>query len=110
MAKFLAIYYSAPEAAAKMENATPEEKTAGMEVWMKWKAEHEETVVDFGAPVMPAMTTKDGNAWGNSDKQVSGYGIFQAESKEALQTAFKNHPHIGYHPTASIEVHEMIEM
>ena len=50
MNKFLVIYNAPASAMAKMSTATPEEKMAGMKVWMDWKQEMGDAVqnLNFG--------------------------------------------------------------
>lgn len=88
MKKFLAIYQSTPEEMAQMANATPEQSAAVMDAWMKWKAAHENNVVDFGAPVMPGALLN-----GAQHSGTSGYSVLQAESMDALKAAMADHPH-----------------
>ncbi len=88
MKKFLAIYQSTPESVAAMANATPEQSAAVMQEWMKWKAAHEENIIDFGAPLMPADVVG-----GATPSAASGYSVLQAESLEALKEACVDHPH-----------------
>ncbi len=110
MKKFLVIYHAPAEAMAQMSTATDEEKAKGMEAWMAWKAKSGDAVVDFGNPLMSGNATAEGNSWTQSDKGVSGYSIIQGESSEQVQGLFTDHPHLSWHPQASIEVHEVIPM
>lgn len=110
MKKYLAIYYSPAEAMEKMATATPEEKMAGMAPWMAWKEKAGNAIVDFGAPLMGGQGTADGNNWSNSNKEVSGYGIVEAESMDAAKELFKDHPHLPWHPDTKIGIYEMVNM
>lgn len=89
MKKFLAIYHDTPEAMAQMAQATEAQKAEVMNLWMNWKANHEQNVVDFGAPLMPGILLGGAKASGT----VSGYSVLQAESLEVLKDACKDHPH-----------------
>ncbi len=110
MKKFIAIYHAAPEAMAQMSEATPEQKAEGMKYWLAWKEQVGSAMVDFGAPLMGGVAISPSGDKTGSSKQVSGDSIVQAESAEAAQALFDGHPHLQWHPTASIEVHECIDM
>ena len=110
MKKFIAIYHAAPEAMAQMSEATPEQKAEGMKYWMAWKDQVGDALVDFGAPLMGGMNISPSGDKVASTRQVSGYSIVQAADAAAAQGLFSAHPHLHWHPTASIEVHECIEM
>lgn len=110
MKKYLVVYYAPPEAMAKMATATDEEKAAGMKAWEEWLGAQGDGVVDFGAPIMMGQGTGDGENWSNSNKNVSGYGLVQAGSMDDAKAMFENHPHIGWHPEATIGVYECMDM
>jgi hypothetical protein len=65
--------------------------------------------VDGGAPVMPPVGSKDGKAWGNSDKEVTGYSIVAAKDLAAAKEMFVGHPIFGYGP-ATVELSEIAAM
>ena len=110
MKKFIVIYNAPAEAMAKMSTATPAEKEAGMKMWMDWKAKVGNTIVDFGAPLMPGQVTNAGGNWSNAGTEVSGYSILQGESQGAVQALLHDHPHLQWHPNATIAIHEVIPM
>ena len=110
MNKFLITYYTAPEAMAQMATATEEQKAAGMQLWMDWKASVGDAVLDFGAPLMPGTAVDTSGGTSASGKDLTGYSILQAESMEAVQKMLASHPHHHWHDSATIEVHEMIAM
>lgn len=109
MKKFLALYYSPAQDNADMMNITEEQRDAIMAAWMAWKNKVGNTVVDFGAPTMPASKSADGNSWSAGSNEMGGYSILQAESQEALQALCVDHPHLQT-PGATIELHECMEM
>lgn len=71
MKKFLVLYRSDEDAAARMAASTPEEQQAGMQLWTEWFGRAGSAIVDGGAPLTGGNGT------------VSGYSILQAESSEA---------------------------
>jgi hypothetical protein len=109
MAKFMILYNSSSKASDLMANATPEEMKASMDEWMKWREEASKTFkVDFGLPlqVVGHVTASDTS---DSDSQVGGYSIIEADSKDALMELLKTHPHLS-RPDSSIDVLEMLAM
>ena len=110
MKKFIAIYHAAPEAMAQMTEATPEQLAEGMKYWMAWKDQVGDGIVDFGSPIMGGISMSPSGEISPSQKQVAGYSIVQAENAEAARAFFNGHPHLNWHPTATIEVHECADM
>jgi len=49
--KFLVLYRSDEDGAARMAAATPEEQQAGMQQWMEWFGRAGSAIVDAGAPL-----------------------------------------------------------
>lgn len=108
MAKFLVVYKSKTSAREQMANATPEQAKAGMQAWMAWAQQAGPALLDMGAPVGKAATLAGGKtAASNSD--VGGFSVMQAESREALMTLLKEHPHFHL-PDGAIEVHEYLPL
>ena len=111
MTKFMVLYNNPLSASDVMANATPEEMKTSMEEWIKWKdaAVAGKTVkIEFGMPlqivsrILPKGTEE-------SDTQVSGYSIIEADSKDIIEELLKTHPHLK-HDGASIDVLEMLSM
>jgi len=110
MKKFLAIYHVPAGNTASMDNATPEQQANVMKAWMDWKAQHEKHIVDFGAPLLPSQIVSANSQVQGGDAATGGYSILQAESAEALKAAFKDHPHLGWTPNATIHISEFAPM
>ena len=94
MKKFLVLYRSDEDAAARMAAATPEEQQAGIQLWMEWFGRAGSSIVDGGAP----LTGGDGS--------VRGYSILQADSRDALAGVLEGHPHT--HAGGTIETYEFL--
>ncbi|MBP9161008.1 MAG: hypothetical protein LKM36_14760 [Flavobacteriales bacterium] len=109
MKKFVALYYTPKAAQQAMPEMTPQQKEAMMAPWGAWKQKYGDRVVDMGAPVMPPVGSKDGKAWGNSDKEVTGYSIVAAKDLTAAKEMFVGHPIFGYGPT-TVELSEIVAM
>jgi hypothetical protein len=109
--KFLAIYIGSQESAAfKQWNAMGEEKRKerqreGMDAWMRWGSDHEQSIVEGGGPL---GKTKRAGADGVSDTKnlMTGYVIVEAESHAAAAQMFANHPHFSIFPGESVEIME----
>ena len=103
MKKFLVLYRASQSGFEQMMKSTPEQQKAGMDGWMKWANDAKASIVDMGGPLGKAVKlTKDGEV-SASPNDLGGFGIMQAESKEALAASLKDHPHFMT-PDAWIEV------
>jgi hypothetical protein len=109
MAKYMVLYSSTASASELMANASPEEMKASMAEWMQWReAASQKAKIDFGLP-LEAVGRITGDGVSDSDSQVSGYSIVEAESKDIVTDLLKNHPHLQ-RAGASIDVLEMLSM
>ena len=100
MKKFLVLYTAPASAMEQMKSASPEQAKAGMDLWMKWKAANDKSILDMGAPL------------GNSTKQgssVVGYSIVQGNSMVDVRKMMEKHPHL-HTKGGAIEVLEMLQM
>lgn len=110
MKKFIAIYHAAPEAMAQMTEATPEQQAEGMKYWMTWKDQIGESLVDMGSPLFGGVSLAPSGVKTDSTGNISGFSIVKAENAAAAQALFHKHPHLQWHPSASIEVYQFAEM
>lgn|SRR5690242_8676050 len=105
MNKYMLLYRSPISSEEQMANADPEQNKKVMEIWMAWFGKCGDAVVDGGSPMGQAMNvSKTGN--GNSDSQVRGYSIMQAENMETVEGLVADHPHLMI-PGASVDILEM---
>jgi hypothetical protein len=107
MKKFLVLYLSSASSVEQMRNANPEQSRAGMDAWMAWAGRAGSGIVDVGSPVSPTAKITGPGQVAKANSEVAGYSILQAESKDALMTLLKNHPHFMA-PGAAIEVFEYL--
>jgi hypothetical protein len=109
MSRFL-ILFNAPESMVEfMPRSTPEERQAGLDAWKQWKEEAEKTVkFEFGA-VVTAVSQIEGSEVKDSQNQASNYAFAEAENKEIVTSALKNHPHLKRNG-ATIDVLEFLSM
>ena len=110
MKKFMVIYHASAEAMAQMATSTPEQREEGMKYWLAWQSKLGDALVDMGSPLMGGVQLKSKDESIPSQKEVSGYSILQAETAELAYQFLENHPHYSWHPSAKVEVHEVIEM
>ncbi len=103
MKKFLVLYRASKSGFEQMMKATPEEQKAGMAAWMKWATDAKDSIVEMGGPLGKAVKVSKGSDVTASPNDLGGYGVMQAESKEALAASLKDHPHFMT-PDAWIEV------
>lgn len=110
MKTFIILYHASREAMKQTLSPTPEQQQKGMEGWMQWAQRCGNKLVDMGSPLMNGQQlTTDGQSK-NSDKEVVGYSILQAENIEEAKALLKGHPHLGWHKECSIEVFEKIPL
>ena len=111
MKKFLVLYHAPIDAMQQTMNMPPEQQAKGMEAWMQWAQRCDDKLVDMGSPLMNGQQLGPDGSVKGSNKNVCGYSIVQAENLEEAKSLLKDHPHIsGWHPEATIEVHETIQL
>jgi hypothetical protein len=103
MARFLVLYRAPVSAREQMENVTPEQAQAGMDLWAAWADNAGDTIVDLGAPLGDAVMI--GSTEPLSD--LVGYSILEAVSLDAVRELLQDHPHF-HTPSGQVEVHEML--
>jgi hypothetical protein len=106
MSKFMILYRAPASAREQMENATPEQRRAGLEAWRAWASRVDYAIADLGSPL--AHTTHVGPGAASTDG-VAGYTILQAGSAEEVETILDGNPHLTM-PGASVEVLEIIPL
>lgn len=110
MKKFLVLYKASTEAFQQMmKTSTPAQQKAGMDAWMTWSKKAGSSIVDMGAPLGKSLQVAKGGAASPVVNDLGGYSVMQAESKEALAAAMKDHPHFMM-PESSIEIVELMPM
>jgi len=109
MKNFIVIYH-APEGSWDPSNTTPEEQAKSMEAWTQWAEKCGESLVDMGAPLMNGQKLSPDGSSKNSDKDVLGYSVLQAEDIEEVKGLLNGHPHLAWDATCSIEVHESMPL
>ncbi len=105
--RFLIIYHAPIDAMEQTVSASPEEMAEGMALWKEWAKRAGSRLVDLGAPLVNGKRIQPNGSTGSSTKDVTGYSLLEAEDWEELMDLLTGHPHIsGWHPDATIEVHE----
>ena len=110
MKKFIVIYHATNDVMQQMAAATPEEQKAGMEGWMKWAQKCGDKLVDLGAPLMGGQALSPDGKSTNSNKEVTGYSVLQANDMKEAISLLQGHPHLGMGDACSIEVHETMSI
>ena len=110
MKKFIVLYHSPADAMEQTMNATPEQMAEGMKMWTNWAQKTGDKLVEMGSPLANGQQIRMDGTVKNSDKNVSGYSIIQAESMEDAKALFKGHPHLGWNPDAYVEIHETMQI
>ena len=107
MKKFVALYLAPAAAIAQMREhvqKAPESAKAGMDAWMQWAKQHEESIVELGAPLGKTKQITAGGA-ADTKNDITGYSIVQADTHDAAARIFDGHPALRM-PGGSIEVLE----
>ena len=109
--KFLIIYHAPIDAMAQMTNSSPEEMAEGMAMWKAWAKRLGRKLSELGAPLVNGKRLHPNGSSGMSTRDVTGYSLIDADNWEDVMALLSDHPHIsGWHPEATIEVHETMLM
>jgi hypothetical protein len=109
--KFLVIYHAPIDAMAQTSNMSPEQQAAGMAMWEAWAKRVGAKLLDLGAPLMNGKRVAAVGDPTPSTREVAGYSLLSAEDWDDVMSLLEGHPHIsGWHPEASIEIHETMEI
>jgi hypothetical protein len=110
MKKFIVIYHAPIDAMEQTAKASPEEQAKGMEGWIKWAEKCGDKLVDMGAPLVNGQALSPSGGITDSDKNVVGYSVLQADNMEEAKKLLDGHPHLGWNADCAIEVHETMPM
>jgi hypothetical protein len=109
--RFLIIYHAPMHAIAQTANASPEQQAEGMVMWRAWARRAGSKLHDLGAPLVNGKRLHPNGSTASSTKDVAGYSLIQAEDLDEVMALLSGHPHIsGWHPEATIEIHETMLM
>ena len=92
MAKFLVLYKSTVPADQLMAESTPEQMQEGMNAWMAWAGRCGDALVDMGSPLGTTAAVPAGSV-SESDEQVSGFSVLEADSMATATALVEGHPH-----------------
>ena len=115
MKQFLAVYLASADspnrlAWDKLDEAARKKRTdEGVKAWRDWGKTNKLAIVVDGAPL---GKTKRASVTGVSDtnNNLTGYVVVQADSHEAAARLFENHPHFTIFPGKSVEIMECLPM
>jgi hypothetical protein len=110
MKKFIVLYHAPVDAVRQTSGASPEEQAKGMEMWMQWAKKCGDKLIDLGSPLMNGQQLMPGGKSRNSNSDIVGYSILQAENMDEAKSLLQGHPHFGWNADCSIEVHETMPL
>jgi hypothetical protein len=108
MARFVVVYHAAESALQRLQQATPEQSKAEMAAWMLWAQSCGSALVDFGMPLAKGKSVASMSVT-ESNRNVCGYSILQAESMDVAVALLKQHPHLRTEQ-CTIDVHEALPL
>jgi hypothetical protein len=109
MKKYIVLYTAPIEATEQMQQVPPEEQAKGMEAWMQWAQKCGDKLVDLGSPLAGGQKLSPSGST-NSNLNLAGYSILQANSMEEAKGLLKGHPHLGWNAACTIEVYETMPL
>ena len=105
--KFLIIYHAPIDALTQTANSSPEEMAKGMAMWKTWAKRVGSKLTDLGTPLINGKRLHSNGTSAPSTRDVAGYSLLEADNWDEVADLLTGHPHIsGWHPDATIEVHE----
>ncbi len=110
MKKFMVLYHAPIDALEQTAGSSQEEMDEGMKAWMVWAEKCGDKLVDMGTPLANGLKLLYQQDATNSERQVCGYSILQAESLEEASELLNGHPHLGWNPACEIEIHESLAL
>lgn len=82
-----------------------------MKDWMTWGEKVGSNMKEMGAPLTKSQSIAVGGKTADSNREVSGYSIIEAENMEEARQMMASNPHLnGWSPNATIEIHEAVDM
>jgi hypothetical protein len=109
--RFLVIYHVPMDERTLNMDRTPEDHAEGLAIWKAWAQRCGERLLDLGAPLANGKSIASGGSAEPSEKEVAGFSLLLAEDWDEVLSMLEGHPHIsGWHPEATIEVHETMMM
>ena len=109
MKKFMVLYFAPVAWTEQMQGAPAEEMKKGMDAWMAWSQKCGSGLADMGAPLGNGQKVM-ANGTGASTKEIVGYSVLQAETKEQAKEMLKGHPHLDMANGCEIEVYESMPL
>ncbi len=88
------------------ETTTKEDMEQSMKAWMEWAAKCGESLVDMGLPLIGGQKLNTDGSSTNSDREVCGYSVLQAEDMDGAKALMNGHPHLSWDGACEIEIHE----
>ena len=110
MSKFMVLYRSPMPALEMLQSVSPEEMREGMEQFQAWMTKLGDGLVEVGSPLGVGVTSsRTGNSPTPTESGITGYSIIEAGSMDEALELLEGHPHLGWHESCEIEVHEFLE-
>src|SRR3978361_2054450 len=105
MHRFIVLYRAPQKVAERFAQATPEQAQQGMQLWVDWANKLGPALLDAGKPLGNAMTVQPAGVT-QSQTDIIGMSIVQAESMEEALDMVRNHHHLHWAESCEITVLE----
>ena len=93
-----------------LESVSQAEMQEGMEQFQTWMAKCGDSLVEVGSPLGAGVTSsREGDAPTPTEGGITGYSIIEAADMDEALELLEGHPHLGWHKSCEIEVHEFLE-
>jgi hypothetical protein len=109
MKKYIIIYHANESARNMVKESNPEDHKKSMEKWHAWAEKCGDSLVDLGSPLGNGQKLSDSGST-ESEGDVLGYSILQAEDMEGAKKLLEGHPHLGWNKGCDIEIYEEMPM
>ena len=105
------VLYRSPLTAGEMlQSVSQEEMQEGMKQFEGWMRRCGDGLVEIGSPLGGGVTSSGaGNALTPMEDGITGYSIIKADNMDEALALLEGHPHLGWHESCKIEVHEFLE-
>ena len=109
MKNFIVIYHAPQDFMNQAAGMAPEERKKEEMSWMVWAEKCGNKLVDMGAPLSGGVKLNPNGKSTDSDKDVVGYSILQADNMNEAKSLLEGHLHLEWNADCGIDIHETMK-